>query len=168
MTATYRLQLPLLIITYVLFSSLTKLVHAIQYSKQSVLISLVHITKIYIVFLFSLVDSISWFKNQSENSCWTNRYKCTSGWNNSISLHCFQTIRRNCHLVLEWFLYIGQNSIITTWNNIRWSYQYLSIYCLSKIPTAHQWTIEYVFLFSPFLSKSPSGNSIWLIIFFFV
>lgn len=35
MTATYRLQLPLLIITYVIFSSLPRLVHAIEYGKHS-------------------------------------------------------------------------------------------------------------------------------------
>ena len=41
MTATYRLQLPLLIITYVIFSSLTiRLVHAIEYGKHSVMIFL--------------------------------------------------------------------------------------------------------------------------------
>ncbi len=35
MTATYRPQLPLLIITYVIFSSLTRVVNAIEYGKQS-------------------------------------------------------------------------------------------------------------------------------------
>jgi hypothetical protein len=38
MTATYRLQLPLLIITYVIFSSTANLVHAIDYGKHSVMI----------------------------------------------------------------------------------------------------------------------------------
>jgi hypothetical protein len=130
MTATYRLQLPLLIITYVIFSSPTSLIHAIDYGKQSVMI----------FFCLISFQKISCSKNQSKNCYWTQWYQCISGWNNSISLYCFQTIRCYRNMVLEWFLYIRQNTIITTWNNLWWFNQYLSIYRLSKISIIDQWT----------------------------
>jgi hypothetical protein len=138
MIASYRLQLPLLIITYVIFSSITILVKAIEYGKHSVMI-------FFLVLYHYYFDLISWSKNQSKNSYWTKWYSCTSRWNNSVSLYCFKTIRCYCNMVLEWFLYIRQNTIITTWNNIWWFNQYLSVYCLSKISIIYQWTSSYVF-----------------------
>ena len=39
MTATYRLQLPLLIIAYVIFSSLPAIVHAADYGKYFLMIA---------------------------------------------------------------------------------------------------------------------------------
>lgn len=47
MTATYRLQLPLLIITYVIFSSQAKLVNTIEYSKQFMIILFLFRINIY-------------------------------------------------------------------------------------------------------------------------
>jgi hypothetical protein len=62
MTATYRLQLPLLIIAYVIFSSLTIIVNAIEHGKHSVMI---FFSSHYCFF------QISWFENKSKNPYWT-------------------------------------------------------------------------------------------------
>lgn len=107
MTATYRLQLPLLIITYVIFSSLPRLVHAIEYGKHSHQSFLFSYQSIISRLFLLLLSQISCTENQSENSHWTWRYQCTSRRNSSIFLYCIETIRCYRHLVLEWFLYLG-------------------------------------------------------------
>lgn len=104
MTATYRLQLPLFIITYVIFSSTINFVKSTEYSKLSHLILFLSwIGSWFYLFLFKIIRQ---FENKSKDSCWAKWYKYISGWNSPIALYCFKTTRCYCNVVLEWFLHI--------------------------------------------------------------